>query len=138
MTPPALEVRDLALAYGASATPIVEGLNPSLPPGDHVAVVGPSGIGKSSLAALLAGVLVPDRGSVTIGGVPLHQREDRCQLVTMVPQETYVFAGSLRENLCYLYPSATDAEVLASAEAVGLERVLERLDGLEGEIGGGR
>ena len=133
-SPPALEVRDLAFAYGASAAPIVENLNLSLAPGDHVAVVGPSGIGKSSLAALLAGVLVPDRGSVTIGGTPLHQREDRCQLVTMVPQETYVFAGSLRENLCYLRPSATDAEVLAAAQAVGLERVLERLGGLEGEI----
>ena len=131
---PALEVRDLAFAYGASATPIVENLNLSLPAGDHFAVVGPSGIGKSSLAALLAGVLVPDRGSVTIGGVPLHQREDRCELVTMVPQETYIFAGSLRENLCYLRPSATDAEALAAAEAVGLERVLERLGGLEAEI----
>ena len=131
---PALEVRDLAFAYGASATPIVKDLNLSLPPGDHLAVVGPSGIGKSSLAALLAGVLVPDRGSVTVDGVALHQREDRCQLVTMVPQETYIFAGSLRENLRYLRPSATDAETLAAAEAVGLERVLERLGGLEAEI----
>ena len=136
-TPPAspeLEVRDLAFAYGASATPIVEGLSLSFPPGDHLAVVGPSGIGKSSLAALLAGVLVPDRGSVAIGGEPLHRREDRSRLVTMVPQEAHVFAGSLRENLCYLRPSATVAEVMASAQAVGLERVLERLGGLEAEI----
>ena len=133
-SPPELEVRDLAFAYGASAAPIVENLHLSLPPGDHLAIVGPSGIGKSSLAALLAGVLVPDRGSVAIGGVAVHRREDRCQLVTMVPQETYVFAGSLRENLCYLRPSATDAEALAAAEAVGLERVLERLGGLEAEV----
>ena len=136
-TPPALPelaAHDLAFAYGASAAPIVENLNLSLSPGDHLAIVGPSGIGKSSLAALLAGVLVPDRGSVAIDGVALHRREDRAGLVTMVPQEAYVFTGSLRENLCYLRPSATDAEVMASARAVGLERVLDRLGGLQAEI----
>ena len=132
--PPELAVRDLAFAYGASATPIVENLNLSLPPGDHLAIVGPSGIGKSSLAALLAGVLIPDRGSVAVDGVALHRREDRARLVTMVPQEAYVFTGSLRENLRYLRPSATDAEVMASARAVGLERVLDRLGGLQAEV----
>ena len=71
---------------------------------------------------------------MAIGGEPLHRREDRSRLVTMVPQEAYVFAGSLRENLCYLRPSAAVAEVMASAQAIGLERVLERLGGLEAEI----
>ena len=129
-----IAVRDLTFRYGASAHPIVAGLKLDIPPGDHLAIVGPSGIGKSSLAALLAGVLAPNRGAVEIGGVPLHRREDRCQLVTMVPQEAYVFAGSLRDNLVYLRPSASDDEVLASAQAIGLERVLARLGGLDAEI----
>ena len=129
-----IAVRDLTFRYGASAHPIVAGLKLDIPPRDHLAIVGPSGIGKSSLAALLAGVLAPNRGAVEIGSVPLHRREDRCQLVTMVPQEAYVFAGSLRDNLVYLRPSASDEEVLASAQAIGLERVLTRLGGLDAEI----
>ena len=129
-----IAVRDLTFRYGASAHPIVAGLALDIPPGDHLAIVGPSGIGKSSLAALLAGVLAPNRGTVEIGDVALHRREDRCQLVTMVPQEAYVFAGSLRDNLVYLRPSASDDEVLASAQAIGLGRVLARLGGLDAEI----
>ena len=52
----------------------------------------------------------------------------------MVPQEAYVFAGSLHDNLTYLRPTASEAEIAASAQAVGLERVLDRLGGLEAEI----
>ena len=131
---PDLAVRDLAFSYGASATPIVEGLRLDLPFGDHLAIVGSSGIGKSTLAALLGGVLAPNRGAVEIGGAPLHRRSDRSELVAMVPQESYVFAGSLRDNLTYLRPAATDQQILAAAQAVGLERVLDRLGGLDAEI----
>lgn len=131
---PDLAVRDLAFSYGASATPIVEGLRLDLPFGDHLAVVGSSGIGKSTLAALLAGILAPSRGAVEIGGAPLHRRSDRSELVAMVPQESYVFAGSLRDNLTYLRPAATDQQIFAAAQAVGLERVLDRLGGLDAEI----
>ena len=133
-TSPAIEVRDLEFAYGASAQPIVEGLEIYIDHGDHLAIVGSSGIGKSTLAALLAGVLIPDGGSVSVAGIDLHRRRDRCRLVTMVPQEAYVFAGSLRDNLTYLRPTASEAEIAASAQAVGLERVLDRLGGLEAEV----
>ena len=129
-----IQVRDLTFAYGASAQPIVDGLRIDIPHGDHLAIVGPSGIGKSTLAALFAGVLAPDGGSVAIAGTSLHLRGDRSRLVTMIPQEAYVFAGSLRDNLTYLRPSASDEEVVASAEAVGLERVLDRLGGFDAQI----
>ena len=109
-TRPTIHVGDLTFAYGASAQPIVEGLHLDIPHGDHEAIVGPSGIGKSTLAALFAGVLVPDGGVVEIADTSLHLRRDRCGLVTMVPQEAYVFAGSLRDNLTYLRPSASDEE----------------------------
>ena len=133
-TRPAIHVRDLTFAYGASAEPIVEGLHIDIPHGDHIAIVGPSGIGKSTLAALLAGVLVPHGGRVEIERTSVHRRPDRCDLVTLVPQEAYVFAGSLRDNLTYLRPSASDEEVAASARAVGLERVLNRLGGFDAVI----
>ena len=131
---PEVVVRGLKFAYGASAQAIVEDLSLDVPLGDHLAIVGPSGIGKSTLAALLAGVLAPDQGVVEVGGVPLQRRRDRGRLVTMIPQESYVFAGSLRDNLTYLRPSASDEEVAASARAVGLERVLERLGGFDAGI----
>ena len=131
---PTIHVHDLAFAYGTSAQPIVAGMHIDIPHGDHIAIVGPSGIGKSTLAALLAGVLAPDGGSVEIAGASLHLRRDRFGLVTMVPQEAYVFAGSLRDNLTYLRPSASDEEVATSAQAVGLERVLDRLGGFDAQI----
>ena len=56
-----LELRDVTFAYGAHAEPVISGLTLTVPPGDHLAVVGPSGIGKSSLAGLLAGMLSPDK-----------------------------------------------------------------------------
>ena len=118
-TPPAIQVRGLTFAYGASAQPIVEGLDMDVPHGDHIAIVGPSGIGKSTLAALFAGVLVPDEGVVKVDGTSLHLGGDRCRLVTLVPQEAYVFSGSLRDNLTYLRPSASDEDLAASAQALG-------------------
>ena len=133
-TRPAIHVRDLTFAYGASAEPIVEGLHIDIPHGDHIAIVGPSGIGKSTLAALLAGVLAPHAGRVEIERTSVHRRSDRFDLITLVPQEAYVFAGSLRDNLTYLRPSASDEEVAASARAVGLERVLNRLGGFDAVI----
>ncbi|MCY3820625.1 MAG: ABC transporter ATP-binding protein [Gammaproteobacteria bacterium] len=129
-----IQVRDLTFSYGASAQPIVDGLRLDIPHGDHLAIVGPSGIGKSTLAALFAGVLAPDSGSVEVAGAYLHLRGDRTGLVTMVPQEAYVFAGSLRDNLTYLRPSASDEELATSAQAVGLERVLDRLGGFDAQI----
>ena len=129
----ALAVRGLTFAYGAGE-PIVERFSLDLPAGDHLAIVGPSGIGKSTLAALLAGVLRPDSGAITVDGESCFLRPDRPRLITMVPQEAYVFAGSLRENLVYLRPSATEEEIAASARAVGLDRVLNRLGGLDAEV----
>lgn len=131
---PAIEVRGLTFAYGAAAQPIIDGLDMDIPHGDHLAIVGPSGIGKSTLAALLAGVLTPDAGVVEVAGTSLHRLERRSRLVTMVPQEAYLFSGTLRDNLTYLRPSASDEELAASAQAVGLERVLARLGGFDAQI----
>ena len=131
---PTIQARALTFAYGANAQPIVKGLHMDIPHGDHVAIVGPSGTGKSTFAALLAGVLVPDEGVVGVAGTSLHLRRDRTRLVTIVPQEAYVFSGSLRANLTYLRPSASDEDLAASAQAVGLERVLDRLGGIDAQI----
>lgn len=91
------ELKGVTFAYGPGALPVVDRLDLDVHEGDHLAVVGPSGIGKSTLAALIAGLIVPGQGRVTIGGVPAD-RLDRGQRV-LIPQEAYIFRGTVAENL---------------------------------------
>src|SRR6266536_1830953 len=134
-----LAIRDLTFAYGPHAKPIVENLDLTFPDGGHVAVVGSSGIGKSTLASLLTGLLKPQQGSVQLGGRDLGQiREaDLRRLLGLIPQEAYVFAGSLRENLTYLAPHAGERDLAAAITAVGLDRLVARLGGLDAQVTAG-
>ena len=124
--PGTLELRDVTFAYGPQAQPVVSGLTLMVPPGDHLAVVGPSGIGKSSLAGLVAGMLSPDKGEVLLDGLPVTGLGRSWR--TLIPQEAYVFAGTLEENLTYLQP-AEKAALDEAAEAVGLTALVTRLGG---------
>ncbi|GAA3212278.1 ABC transporter ATP-binding protein [Actinocorallia longicatena] len=129
---PAIEVREVAFAYGEHAAPLFENLSFTLTDGEHLAVIGPSGIGKSTLAALIAGLLVPGKGEVLAGGVDagsLHPA-DR----TLIPQEAYVFRGSLLENLRYHAPDTGVAAVARAVGEIGLGEFAERLGGLGGEV----
>jgi ABC-type multidrug transport system fused ATPase/permease subunit len=121
-----LEFRDVTFAYGAHAEPVISGLTLTLPPGDHLAVIGPSGIGKSSLAGLLAGMLSPGKGEVLLDGLPVAGLGRSWRI--LIPQEAYVFTGTMKENLTYLY-SATKAELDEAAEAIGLTPLITRLGG---------
>ena len=121
-----LELRDVTFAYGAHAEPVISGLTLAIPPGDHLAVIGPSGIGKSSLAGLLAGMLSPGQGEVLLDGLPVAGLGRSWRI--LIPQEAYVFTGTLKENLTYLY-SATKTELDEAAEAVGLTPLITRLGG---------
>jgi ABC-type multidrug transport system fused ATPase/permease subunit len=121
-----LELRDVTFAYGPQAEPVISGLTLTVPPGDHLAVVGPSGIGKSSLAGLLAGMLRPDKGEALLNGVPVGGLGPSWRI--LIPQEAYVFAGTLEENLTYFHP-ATSMELDRAAEAVGLTPLVTRFGG---------
>jgi ABC-type multidrug transport system fused ATPase/permease subunit len=121
-----LEVRDVTFAYGPHAEPVISGLTLTVPPGDHLAVVGPSGIGKSSLAGLLAGMLRPGKGEVLLDGLPVAGLGRSWRI--LIPQEAYVFAGTLKENLTYFHPAAT-TELDEAAEAIGLTALITRLGG---------
>ncbi|WP_018653862.1 ATP-binding cassette domain-containing protein [Actinomadura flavalba] len=129
----AVTVRGVRFAYGEFAAPVIDGLDLDVPSGDHLAVVGPSGIGKSTLAALIAGVLVPDAGEVLVGGVPAARADAATRV--LIPQEAYVFRGTVRENLEYL-GGGTDAAILAAADAVGASALVERLGGLDAAVDG--
>ncbi|MFI8874569.1 ATP-binding cassette domain-containing protein [Streptomyces sp. NPDC055243] len=131
---PALQLSSVTFAYGPLAEPVVRDLTLTVPQGGHLAVVGPSGIGKSTLAGLVAGLLEPGEGVVRVGGRPVRGQEAVGRRV-LIPQEAYVFSGTVRENLEYLRADAVgDAELLAAASAVGLGGVIERLGGLEAAV----
>ncbi|MDT7840682.1 ABC transporter ATP-binding protein [Streptomyces justiciae] len=126
---PALTLKSVTFAYGPAAAPVVDGLDLELRPGAHLAVVGPSGIGKSTLTALVAGVLEPGHGAIRVFGYPVPGAEAAGRRV-LVPQEAYVHTGTLAENLGLLRPDPVpEAELLAAAEAVGLLPLLDALGG---------
>ncbi|MBZ3905673.1 ATP-binding cassette domain-containing protein [Streptomyces griseiscabiei] len=130
----ALALSSVTFAYGASGTPVLDALDLRVPHGTHLAVVGPSGIGKSTLTGLVAGLLRPRQGTVHLCGRPVPGATSRAHRV-LIPQEAYVFGGSLAENLGELRPKPVPEEELwAAAEAVGLAGVMARLGGPGAEV----
>ncbi|MBO2456297.1 ATP-binding cassette domain-containing protein [Actinomadura violacea] len=136
-----LEAEHVTFAYSASAAPVLADLSLHIPEGTHLAVVGPSGTGKSTLADVLTGLARPQRGGVTLGKVALPDlgEEQLRAAVALVPQESYVFAGTLRENLAYLRPDAPDADLDEAVDAIGLRATVDRLGGYDAAVppGGG-
>ena len=127
------ELRGVTFAYGPHAEPVIDDLDLVVPEGDHIAVVGPSGIGKSTLAALLTGLLPPGSGQVLVRGVPADRLDPADRV--LIPQEAYVFRGSLLENLTYLTGTDTSREAVDDAvAAVGLTNLVARLGGYSAEI----
>lgn len=131
-----LAIRGLTFAYGVHADPVVSGFDLTIAPDEHLVVVGPSGIGKSTLANLMTGLITPQQGSVRLGGVDLRRiaPAQRHSTLALIPQEAYVFAGTLRENLCYLRPDATTADLDATCAAVPLGGIVERLGGYDAPL----
>ncbi|MEU1789035.1 ABC transporter ATP-binding protein [Streptomyces sparsogenes] len=146
--PLAVELRSVTFAYGDRAAPVVEGLDLGVPSGGHLAVVGPSGIGKSTLAGLIAGLLEPRSGEIRVCGEPVRGpgAASRAASRVLIPQEAYVFSGTLADNLRYLCPvrdggtdagparAPTDAELTAAAEVMGLDALLARVGGPYAEV----
>jgi ATP-binding cassette subfamily C protein len=131
-----LACRGLTFGYGPHAEPVLRDLRLRLPEGDHLAVVGPSGVGKSTLAGLLCGLLRPDAGTVCLGGVPVAGLPpgELAAVRVLIPQEAYVFAGTVRDNLTYLRPAATDAQLDTAVAALGAAELVARLGGYPAEL----
>jgi ATP-binding cassette subfamily C protein len=127
-----LELRGVTFRYRTAAEPVIGGLDLDVAPGDHLAVVGPSGAGKSTLAALLVGLLQPQEGSIRHGARPAH--EVAAVHRVLIPQQAYVFRGTVDENLRYLHPAATEAERDRAIAAMGMDELVERLGGCDAEL----
>jgi ABC-type multidrug transport system fused ATPase/permease subunit len=127
-----LELRGVTFRYRTAAEPVIGGLDLDVAPGDHLAVVGPSGAGKSTLAALLVGLLQPQEGSIRHGGRPAH--EVGAVHRVLIPQQAYVFRGTVDENLRYLYPAATEAARDQAVAAMGMDELVDRLGGCDAEL----
>ncbi|MFC8069358.1 ATP-binding cassette domain-containing protein [Streptomyces sp. NPDC057293] len=133
---PAVELRSVTLSYGARAEPVLDSLDLRVARGEHLAVVGPSGIGKSTLTRLVAGTLAPSGGEVRVAGRAVTGRAaaELAALRTLVPQEAYVFTGTVGDNLAYLRPDADRADLDAAVRELGLRPLVERLGGLDGPV----
>ena len=112
-----LEIRDVGFTYGR--TPVLEQVSLSVQPGERVALVGPNGAGKSTLLSLIARLYEPTEGTIEIGGrrvdeVPVDWLR---QQISVVLQETFLFAGTLWDNIVYGRPDASPGEIEAAAEA---------------------
>ena len=132
----ALRAEEVTFAYGSGA-PAVDGVSLEVDPGEHLALVGATGAGKSSLAKLLVRAYDPQQGSVTFGGVNLRDAtlEDLRRRIVFVPQEGHLFSGSIADNVRLARPEATDDDVREALRSIGaLERLEELPEGLATDV----
>jgi ABC-type multidrug transport system fused ATPase/permease subunit len=133
----ALEFRDVSFRYGDGAYALRH-ISLSVPPGQTVALVGSTGAGKSTFAKLVARFYDPTEGAVLVDGHDLRdvtQASLREQL-GVVPQEGFLFSGTIRENIAFGRPDATLDEVRTAARAVGADELISALtDGYDTQVG---
>ena len=129
----AVELRDVTFGY-ASGPPVVRGVSLRLEPGEHVALVGVTGAGKSTLAKLLTRQYDPQRGSISLGGVDLRDGtlESLRHRIVMLPQEGHLFSGTIADNVRLAQPEASDEEVVRALDEIG---ALTRFEALPDGIG---
>ena len=133
-----IEMDDVWFSYGDDGEWAAEGIDLHVPPGQTLALVGATGAGKSTLAKLVARFYDPQRGRVLVDGHDLRalrQQALRRQL-GIVPQEGYLFSGSVRDNIAFGRPDASLEEIEQAAAAVGATGFIAALpDGIDTEVG---
>jgi ABC-type multidrug transport system fused ATPase/permease subunit len=132
-----VEFRDVGFGY-REGTPVLSSFDLDVAAGQTVALLGKTGAGKSTIARLLARFYDPVSGEVRIDGVSLRDldEDDLRRAVAMVTQESFLFTGSVADNVRFGRPDATRAEVEAAGDAVGLDIVVGRLpDGYDADVG---
>ncbi|WP_406316114.1 ABC transporter ATP-binding protein/permease [Streptosporangium sp. NBC_01639] len=138
--PYSVTVEGLTFGYPDSERPVLRDVNLVIPAGGSLALVGATGAGKTTLAALIAGIGTPQAGSVRIGSTDLAGLDEAGAraLVSILTQETHVFSGPLADDLRLAAPKATDAELMDALRTVGADTWVTALpDGLNTMVGEG-
>jgi ATP-binding cassette subfamily B protein len=124
----AIRLEDVSFRYSADE-PLIEDLDLDVSPGQTVAIVGPTGAGKTTLVNLLLRFYEIDHGRILVDGVDTRDmtRDSLRQLFGMVLQDAWLFAGTVRENIAYGKEGSTEAEVIAAAEAAHVDHFVRTL-----------
>ena len=136
-----VELRDVSFRYHPGSPLALDGVDLDVAPGETVALVGPSGAGKTTLVSLLPRFWDPTAGAVRLDGLDVRELRlaDLRGAIGLVPQEPALFSGTIRENIAYARPDASAEAVLAAARAAHaaefVERLPDRWDTLVGERG---
>ncbi|MFE7439699.1 ABC transporter ATP-binding protein [Streptomyces chartreusis] len=133
-------VEGLTFRYPGGEEPVLRDVSLTIPAGGSLALVGATGAGKTTLAALIAGIGTPQAGSVRIGSTDLAGLDEAGAraLVSILTQETHVFSGPLADDLRLAAPAATDAELMDALRTVGAEGWVEALpDAVQTPVGEG-
>ena len=128
----------VTFAYGPDLPTVLHDVSFHIAPGEVVALVGPSGAGKTTVASLITRFWDVPNGMVTLDGIDIRRLSllDLRGAVGLVPQEPALFSGTVRDNIAYARPDASDADVIAAAKAAHAWEFIERLqDGLETRVG---
>lgn len=134
---PAVEMRAITVRYPASERPVLAGFSARCPPGELTVVVGETGAGKTTLGDVLLGLLPPESGVVLVDGVPLPTlpRGAWRARVGYLAQEPMLFHGTIRENLLFARPSATDAQLDAALSGAACDFVVQLPQRIDAPVG---
>lgn len=135
-----VELRDVCFRYAPGETDVLRGVNLRVAPGSMTALIGASGSGKTTLVRLIARFFDADQGSVRVGGVDVRDMS-QTQLagqISQIFQDSYLFTGSIADNIRLGRPEACDGDIMEAARLAGVNEIIERLpQGLETPVGEG-
>lgn len=131
-------VENLTYSYGEGLKPVVDDVTVKIHAGGVHALVGRNGSGKTTLLKMLQGLYLPSNGRVLLDGADIAQftRAELAQWMGYVPQETVLFAGTVRDNIVHRFPDATDEAIIDAATAAGVHHfIIDLPDGYASDIG---